>query len=53
VEARRRAVGLPPLAEALRAAREGAAREGERPPADPEARRREVAAWERAVGWHP
>jgi hypothetical protein len=35
VEARRRAVGLPPLAETLREVRERAAREGDRAPPDP------------------
>ncbi|HEU4533560.1 MAG TPA: DUF6624 domain-containing protein, partial [Polyangiaceae bacterium] len=53
VEARRRAVGLPPLAEKLREVREGAAREGQRAPPDVAARRREIDAWERSVGWHP
>jgi hypothetical protein len=52
VDVRRRAVGLPPLAEAVRQLRAAAAREGERAPPDLEARRREIAAWERSVGWH-
>jgi hypothetical protein len=51
VEARRRAVGLPPLAEKLREVREGAAREGERAPRDPAARRRAIDEWARSVGW--
>lgn len=51
VEARRRAVGLPPLAEKLREVREGAAREGERAPPDPAARRRAIDEWARSVGW--
>jgi len=52
VEARRRAVGLPPLAEKLREVRESAAREGQRTPPDAAARRRAIDEWERAVGWH-
>jgi hypothetical protein len=52
VEARRRAVGLPPLAETLREVREGAAREGDRAPPDPAARRHAIDEWERSVGWH-
>jgi hypothetical protein len=51
VDARRHAVGLPPLAETLRALRARAAREGERAPADPAGRRRAIEAWARAVGW--
>lgn len=52
VEARRREVGLPPLSEKIREIRESIAREGERPPPDLAARRREIDEWERAVGWH-
>jgi hypothetical protein len=52
VEARRRRVGLPPLAGTLREVRERAAREGDRAPPDAAARRRAIDAWERAVGWH-
>ena len=52
VDERRRAIGLPPLAEKLREVRDEIARAGARPPADAEARRREIDAWERSVGWH-
>jgi len=51
VDARRRAVGLPPLADKLREIRASVAREVERPPGDPARRRREVDAWARSVGW--
>jgi hypothetical protein len=51
VDARRAAVGLPPLADALREIRASAARECAAPPRDPAARRREIEAWERSVGW--
>jgi hypothetical protein len=51
VDARRAAVGLPPLAVRLRELRAEAAREGESPPRDPAARLREIEAWERRVGW--
>ena len=51
VDERRRAVGLPPLEEEIRARREAAARSGERAPGDWEARRREMDAWLRDVGW--
>jgi len=46
------AIGLPPLAEKLREINDAIRREGERMPADAEARRREIDAWERSVGWH-
>lgn len=52
VDARRMAIGLPPLAEKLRELHDALARDGVRPPAAPAARRREIEAWERAVGWH-
>jgi hypothetical protein len=45
VDARRAAVGLGPLGDGPAAA------DGERPPADPEARRRAFDAWARASGW--
>ena len=49
VDARREAVGLPPLAEAMRRHRESAVPEPK--PADREARRAEMEAWARRVGW--
>lgn len=50
VDARRAEVGLPPLSEQLE--RMNAGREPmERPPADWEARRREIDEWARSVGW--
>ena len=52
VDERRAAIGLPPLAEKLREINDAIRREGERMPADAEARRREIDAWERLVGWH-
>jgi hypothetical protein len=52
VDARRAVIGLPPLAEKLREIREILARDGARMPADAAARRREIDAWERSVGWH-
>jgi len=52
VDERRAAIGLPPLAEKLREINDAIRREGERMPADAEARRREIDAWERSVGWH-
>jgi hypothetical protein len=52
VDERRRAIGLPPLAEKLREVREATARAGERDPADAAKRRREIDEWERSVGWH-
>jgi hypothetical protein len=50
VDARRASIGLPPLAEKLREIRDALA--SERMPADAAERRREIAAWERSVGWH-
>jgi hypothetical protein len=51
VDERRRAVGLPPLAENTRRLREEAARDGEGPPPDWRKRRDEREAWARKVGW--
>jgi DNA-binding MarR family transcriptional regulator/GNAT superfamily N-acetyltransferase len=51
VDARRREVGLGPLAEAVRALRAAAAAEGERPPGDWHARRRGMEEWLREAGW--
>jgi Family of unknown function (DUF6624) len=51
VDARRTAIGLPPLAEKLREIRDSLRREAEKVPGDAEARRREIDAWERSVGW--
>ena len=52
VDERRAALGLPPLAEKLREIRAALARDGERMPDDTAARRRQIDAWERSVGWH-
>jgi hypothetical protein len=52
VDERRAAIGLPPLAEKLREIRDALHRQGEKMPADAAGRRREIDAWERAVGWH-
>jgi hypothetical protein len=52
VDARRRAVGLNPLTERIQEVRASVARECERPPGDRAARRQQIAAWEREVGWH-
>jgi hypothetical protein len=51
VDDRRRAVGLGPLDEAIRAQRRAAAAEGERSPGDWHARRRGMEAWLREIGW--
>ncbi len=51
VDERRKAIGLRPLAEEVEARRRAAAREGERAPKDWPARRREMEAWRREVGW--
>ena len=51
VDARRAAVGLPPLAEQVASVREGLSREGESRPADPVGRRRQAEEWARSVGW--
>jgi hypothetical protein len=52
VDQRRAAIGLPPLSEKLREMREALGRDAEKTPADVMARRREIDAWERSVGWH-
>ena len=52
VDERRAAIGLPPLAAKLREIRDSLHRDGETMPVDTEARRREIDAWERSVGWH-
>jgi hypothetical protein len=51
VDARRRMVGLGPLAHDLRRRRKAIARRPERPSADWAARQREMAEWLRQVGW--
>jgi hypothetical protein len=51
VDARRRAAGLPPLAESVRRQREAARETDERPPGDWNARRKQMDEWARAVGW--
>ena len=51
VEQRRTRVGLPPLADTVRRAREQAALEGEGPPADYERRQREIREWASRTGW--
>jgi len=51
VDERRAAVGLGPLAANTARMRAAVAAEGEGPPADPAARRREAEAWARRVGW--
>jgi hypothetical protein len=51
VDDRRRAVGLPPLAEAIEAHRARTAADGEARPRDPAARRRAMDAFCREVGW--
>jgi hypothetical protein len=51
VEQRRTQVGLSPLAEAVRRAREQAALEGEVPPANYERRQREIREWACRTGW--
>ena len=48
---RRKEVGLRTLDEEIERLRSAAAREGERPPADPAALRRERDAWLREAGW--
>lgn len=53
VDERRTAVGLRPLAEEIAAQRQAAAEIGDHPPADWEARRREMETWLRQVGWRP
>jgi Family of unknown function (DUF6624) len=51
VDARRRDIGLGPLAQHIQRKRELAVREGERPPLDWKARQRDKEDWLRAVGW--
>ena len=51
VDQRRATVGLPALADAVEDARAQAAAEGDRPPADYEARQREIEDWARRTGW--
>jgi hypothetical protein len=51
VDERRAEVGLPPLAETLAEKLLQAVAEGQRPPADLQARRNEMDAWARSVGW--
>jgi Family of unknown function (DUF6624) len=51
VDARRTQVGLPPLADAVRDARAGAAAEGARPPKPYGERQAEIRAWAHRVGW--
>jgi hypothetical protein len=51
VDARRRSVGLGPLAETTRHLRDQAARADERPPLDLAARRRAIEQWACATGW--
>jgi hypothetical protein len=51
LEERRRAVGLEPLAQRVRAMRQSARREGERAPQDWAARQREMDQWARKAGW--
>jgi hypothetical protein len=51
VDERRRAVGLPPLEEMVRRARDGVAATGETPPLGPVERRRRAEEWARSVGW--
>ena len=51
VDSRRRAVGLPPFAEALAAHRAEVAAEGGHAPADLEDYRRRAAAWAKETGW--
>ncbi|HET6777320.1 MAG TPA: DUF6624 domain-containing protein [Gemmatimonadales bacterium] len=51
VDLRRRQVGLGPLEDAIEAQRKVVGEEGEEPPPDWQARRREMDAWCREVGW--
>src|SRR3989440_49082 len=51
VDARRRAIGLGPLAQDLRRRRGAMTRGPERPPADWGARKRAMDSWLRQVGW--
>jgi hypothetical protein len=51
VDERRRAIGLGPLDQSIRAQRQAAAAEGERQPGDWHARRHGMEEWLREVGW--
>jgi hypothetical protein len=51
LDARRAALGLPLLADALAAARACARQAGERPPTDHAEREREAERWAKRVGW--
>lgn len=51
VDERRRALGLPPLADNTRRIREGTARDGEKRPPDWKERQRQFEAWAKSVGW--
>lgn len=51
VDARRAAVGLPPLAEVAASLRQRASDEGDGPPPDIDARRAGFDAWAKRVGW--
>jgi hypothetical protein len=53
IDARRAAVGLPPLAEAIARQRAGVAESGEPVPKDHARRRGAFEAWLRKVGWRP
>jgi hypothetical protein len=51
VDARRREIGLAPLDDAVVVLRAAAEREGERPPENWTARRKQMEAWYHEVGW--
>ena len=51
LDERRRAIGLPPLAEQMEEARGRATAEGDRPPADCEANAKARDEWAAGVGW--
>jgi hypothetical protein len=51
LDARRAALGLPPMPDALQAANMASREPGDVPPVDPVGRRREFEAWARRVGW--
>ena len=51
VDARRAALGLPPMAATIAEMRANAAAEGVAPPADLAQRRAQFEAWARRVGW--
>jgi hypothetical protein len=51
VDRRRIEVGLPPLDEDIQRMRQMAARNGDRPPADWQARQSEIRDWRRSAGW--